>query len=104
MPEIVEQPLKTEIRLLQESDLPKVGEIYARAFEKANIGEQWTPKSAEKFMRYWFNRQSDLFLIAESEGKVVGGIVAGIKPWWNGNHMVDGELFVDPEIQKKRDC
>lgn len=27
---------------------------------------------------------------------IVGGFVAGIKPWWDdGNHLVDGEVFVD---------
>jgi len=31
----------------------------------------------------------------------MGGFVAGIKPWWDGNHLVDGEIFIHPKFQKK---
>ena len=39
--------------------------------------------------------------VASYNGKVVGAFVAGIKPWWDGNHLLDGELIVDPDYQKK---
>lgn len=99
--EVKERPDGVEYRLIEERDLPRASEIYTQSFDKANVGEQWTPETAEKFMRYWFERQPDLFFVAIDEEKIVGGVVAGIKPWWNGNHLVDGELFVDPSFQRK---
>src|SRR5206468_3100195 len=38
---------------------------------------------------------------AEVDGQPVGGFIVGVRPWWDGNHLVDGELFVDPEHQKR---
>ncbi len=90
-----------ELRLLGEKDIPRVAEIYAVSFLRANVGEEWTPDKAEEFIRYWFHRQPDLFFVAVDNEKVVGGFVAAIKPWWNGNHLVDGEIFVDPDYQSK---
>ncbi|MBI4150275.1 GNAT family N-acetyltransferase, partial [Candidatus Woesearchaeota archaeon] len=40
-------------------------------------------------------------LAAELSGRLVGAFVAGIKPWHDGNHLTDGELFVDPDYQKQ---
>ena len=31
----------------------------------------------------------------------MGGFVVGVRPWWDGNHLVDGELWVDPPFQKR---
>lgn len=33
--------------------------------------------------------------------RLVGGFVVAIKPWWDGNHLIDGELFVDPDYQRR---
>ncbi|MBO7504680.1 GNAT family N-acetyltransferase [bacterium] len=52
-------------------------------------------------MSYWYDRQPDLFFVAEVDGRVVGGIVSGIKPWFDGNRLVDGELFVDKKYQER---
>jgi len=90
-----------EVRLINEEDLPQVSSIYAEAFNGADVGEKWIQEKAEKFMKYWFERQSDLFFVATYEGQIVGGIVADILPWWDGPHLVDGELFVRPELQKQ---
>ncbi len=89
------------IRLVKRSDLSRLATIYAKTYRVFVVGERWTPKSAIKLMFYWMKRQPDLFFVAEYESKIVGAFVAGIKPWWDGNHLVDGELFVDPDFQKK---
>ena len=52
-------------------------------------------------LSYWLDKQPDLALVAEYDGKIAGAFVAGIKPWWDGNHIVDAELFVHPDFQKK---
>ncbi len=79
-----------------------LGEIYAKVYEFFDTGEKWVAETAEKLMEYWFNKQSDLAFLAEYDGKIVGGFFSGIKPWWDGNHLFDGEIFVHPDFQNKK--
>lgn len=53
-------------------------------------------------MLHLFNDQPDLTFVAEDNHKIVGAANALIKPWWDGNHITDGEIFVDPEHQGKK--
>ncbi len=88
------------IRLVREADLPKLSEIYKAAYNPLNIGENWDSDTALKLMRHLYDEQGDLFFVAEEEA-IVGGIVALVKPWWDGNHLTDGEVFIDPHHQNK---
>lgn len=89
------------LRLVNEQDLKELAEIYKTAYNAQNIGENWDSESSFILMQHLFKKQSDLFFIAVEDGKTVGGIVALVKPWWDGNHLTDGELFVSPNNQKK---
>lgn len=90
-----------KIRLIEESDIPKVAKIYANSFNKANIGENWGTENSEIFINYCYRRQPDLFFIALIQNRIVGGIVAFVKPFQRvkGYDLVEMELFVDPESQ-----
>jgi len=85
---------------MQKKDLEKLSEIYSLVYEKFDIGEKWTSKTAKKLLEYWFDKQSDLAFVAEENNKIVGAFIAGIKPWLDGNHLSDGEIFVHPNYQK----
>ena len=37
----------------------------------------------------------------EYDGFVAGAFVSAIKPWWDGNHLMGGEIFVSLGYQKK---
>ncbi len=89
------------VRYMKKSDLESLAEIYVEAYTKVNIGERWTPDAAKKLLSYWLEKQPDLAFVAEYNGKTVGAFVAGVKPWWDGYHLVDGEIFVHPNFQKK---
>lgn len=93
--------LNLMIRAINKKDLEILSEIYSRVYEVYDVGESWTKKSALKLLQYGLNRQPDLAFLAEVDGKIVGGLVAGVKPWWDGNHLVDGEIFVHPDYQKR---
>lgn len=90
-----------EIRNIRISDLPALAEIYIKVSKQSHPEEKWTTQTANTFMEYWLERQPDLCFLAELDGKIVGAFVAAIKPWWDGNHLVDGEIFIDPEHQNK---
>lgn len=89
-----------EIRLAKKEEVPQIAQTYVDAFSIASE-EHWTQEAAENLLNYWFQKQPDLFFVAIDGGKIVGGITMGVKPWWDGNRLQDGELFVTSEYQKK---
>lgn len=90
-----------EVKLLKHSEIPEAAVVYAEAWKKANVGEKWTSVAAKKFFEYFFRRQKALFFVASCEGKVVGGVVGEIVPWWDGAHLSNTELFVHPKFQNR---
>lgn len=89
------------IRNIKESDIKVLASIYKDLYDNADIGEYWSIESAEKLLKYWYDRQKDLFLVAEENNQVIGAIMSGIKPWFDGNRLIDGEIFVSPQYQGK---
>ena len=85
---------------MKKSDLQRLSEVYTVVYKKFDIGEKWTKETSERLLSYWLEKQPDLAFVAEYDGQVIGAFVAGIKPWWDGNHISDGELFVHPNFQK----
>lgn len=84
-----------------EDQLDELGAVYLRALAD-NPDEHWQLAQARALLADWWHRQSDLFMSARNEhGVLVGGFVVGVRPWWDGNHLVDGELFVDPQFQQE---
>ncbi len=49
-----------------------------------------------------FEAQPDLTFVGTIDNKIIGGVNALVKPWWDGNRITDGEIFVDPEYQGKK--
>lgn len=89
------------IRPLKETDFGKLSKIYCDAYNPLDIGEKWDTASAEKLLRHLHSAQSDLFFVAEIENEQIGAICGLIKPWWDGNHLTDGEFFIDPKHQRR---
>ncbi len=89
-------------RPIEKEDVEALARIYMRAFAQENTGEIWTLEAAANLISYWHSRQSDLSYLAfrQEDQKIVGAFLVGVKPWWDGNHLVDGEIFVDPDFQK----
>ena len=77
------------IRLAKDSDMPELAQIYKEAYNTLNIGEDWENDTALMLMKHLQREQSDLFFIAEEDKVIAGGIVALVKPWWDGNHLTD---------------
>ena len=42
-----------------------------------------------------------MFFVAEEDGKAVGAVMSGVKPWFDGNRLVDTEIFVDKDYQER---
>lgn len=89
------------IRQMKVEDLEDLSRVYVDAFKDPELGENWEPKSAYALLEDWFKRQPDLSFVAEYNNKLVGAFVVGVRPWWDGYHLVDGELFIASEYQKQ---
>jgi ribosomal protein S18 acetylase RimI-like enzyme len=87
------------IRDAEERDFPVLGQIYAEAFNTADVGEDWKSEDAEKLLRCLSNHKPSIFLAAEADNKVVAGFIGIIKPYYGQNDLCDTELFVDPSYQ-----
>jgi len=89
------------IRDFAEKDLSAVGEIYAKAFNNAIVGENWEPADASKLIACMHSHKPNIFIVAEVDGKIVAGFFASVKPYFGENHLCDTDLFVDPDYQKQ---
>lgn len=91
--------MQNKITPVTKEMLPEISECYRAAY--AQMGEDWSAERALEFVKFKFNRYPDLAFAALVYGKPVGAIFFDIKPWYDGNRLVDGEIFVHPEYQKQ---
>lgn len=89
------------IRGVKLEDIQELAMIYKELYDDANIGEFWTTESATKMLKYYYDKQRDLFFVVEEKNKVVGAIMSSVKPWFDGNRLIDTEIFVAKKFQHK---
>ena len=89
-----------EIRKAQQEDLKELADMHSRAFSEADPEKPWPPERALKLLEHFYKHQPDIFFAAEEKGKLVGAMMAMIKPWRRGNRCTEAVLFVHPEFHK----
>ncbi len=89
------------IRLVKKSDIEDLAVIYKDLYDNVDIGEHWTIQKAEELLLYWYEKQKDLFFVAEEDGIIAGAIVSGVKNWFDGLRLNDTEIFVSSKFQNK---
>ena len=89
------------IRLVEEDDLQALAIIYKKLYDNLDVNEQWSEESLLELLNYYYKEQKNLFFVAVSDGKIVGAIMSRIKPWFDGNRLIDTEIFVDSNFQRK---
>lgn len=89
------------IRCVKRDDFTDLAIIYKSLYDNIDLGESWSIENAYRLCDYWYEKQRDLFFVAEEQGKAVGAIMAGVKPWFDGNRLVDIELFVSEAFQHR---
>lgn len=93
-----------EIRPVRRADLTTLASIYVRVYEDFDVGERWGDQAAHRLLAHYLHRRPDLALLAHERGpggRLLGAFFADVKPWWDGNHLTEGEVFVDPADQGK---
>lgn len=86
---------------MTEQDLPALGRAYVESFEAVDPSEEWTDDRAVALLKFIYTKQPDLSFLVEKDGKIGGGVLGMIKPWWDGNHLVETKLFLTPTFQNK---
>ncbi|MBI2640326.1 MAG: GNAT family N-acetyltransferase [Candidatus Sungbacteria bacterium] len=91
-----------KIRKAKKLDIDQLARIYRRAYGRSRDGEDWSIKRAKALLDFYFGQKTFLGLTALVEGKIVGAFFSFIKPWHDGDHLGEGELFVDPDYQNRK--
>lgn len=90
------------IKLVQQSDIEILSEIFSKSFSEANKEKPWDKVHSEKYLLYWLKKQPDMFFgVYDENDKPVGAIAVNIKPWRTDVRCSDGVVFVDTEHQKQ---
>ncbi|WKZ57772.1 MAG: GNAT family N-acetyltransferase [Bdellovibrionota bacterium] len=90
-----------QIRAASHGDIAPLAAIYVAAFKVVDPSERWTEARAAELLSFFLNAQPRLAFIAEIDGQAIGGICGLLKPWWDGAHLVETEIFVAPESQRR---
>ncbi len=88
------------IRRIKEADIPRLGKLYVQIYKKHNVGEAWTVPAAQRMLRWYLKIAQDMAYLAEDDGQIIGAFLVGVKPWWDGNHLLEGEIFVHHDYQR----
>lgn len=83
------------------SDIETLAQAYANYYNNSVLEEKWTTETATKMFEFFYNIAPDLFFfVAYDNKKTVGVIMTLLKPWCDGMHLEDGEVFVLPEYRR----
>lgn len=91
----------TNIRLVKKEDLKVLAKIYKDLYGKSILKEDWSIEKAYDLLDFFYKLQSDIFVVAEVGGKVVGAVMSIVKPWHDGNRLIETEIFVANDYQRK---
>ena len=87
--------------LRKQEDLELIATEYAAYYRHSILEEKWTKETAINLFKYFYSQASDLFFVAYDKDKPVGVIMTCLKPWWDGMHLEDAEVFVCKEYQHR---
>jgi ribosomal protein S18 acetylase RimI-like enzyme len=88
-------------RLAQKEDLKPLANIYKGLYYNSILNENWSEDTAYKLLNFFYTLQPDIFVVAEENSKVVGAIMSLVKPWHDGNRLIETEIFVAKNYQHK---
>ncbi len=91
-----------KIKLVQESDIEILSEVFAKSFSEADSERPWDKDHSKKYLEYWLKKQPDMFFGAfDDNWRPVGAVALNIKPWRTGIRCNDMVIFVNTENQKQ---
>lgn len=87
------------IRRMKDQDLAQCGRIYAKAFPIEHWGIDWTPETAEEYLRDFWEQKRFLGYVYEEQGEVLGCLFAVCRISGSKQEVYVQEMAVLPERQ-----
>jgi len=84
----------------KQDELEHLAQLYVELYDALDIGEKWNVEKAVQLFEHYFQAYPELAFTARCDGKIVGAFLTAVKPWWDGYHLYDGEIFVHHDYQK----
>jgi ribosomal protein S18 acetylase RimI-like enzyme len=94
-----QEEVAMNIRLLQESDLDSIAQLYVKAYKDHHAEE--TVESAKPYLEKFFRFEPEGCYVADDEGTIAGAILAYSYQKFGRPVLFLQELFVDPEGRHK---
>lgn len=88
-------------RLAKEQDLSNLAKIYCTLYINSALSEDWNQDTAQKLLQFFYDSNPDIFVVAEVDGQAIGAIASLVKPWHDGNRLIETEVFVDIPYQQR---
>jgi L-amino acid N-acyltransferase YncA len=92
---------KISFRKTKAADIKELACIYTQVYEAECYKEKWDYTQSKKLLDFYFKLETFIGFTSLCDGKVCGAFFSYIKPWWDGKHLAEGEIFIDPKFQNK---
>ena len=89
------------IREMNSKDINDCADILCSVYNNELWMCRWDKETATKYLKDFFENKKFVGYVAEEEGRIIAGIFAHEKIWWNNSEVFIEEMFVDPARQGK---
>ncbi len=88
-------------REMVQSDIAACADILCAVYNNELWQCRWEKNTAVDYLTDFFSMSKFVGYVVEDEGKLIGGLFAHEKVWWNNSEVFIEEMFIRPDAQRK---
>ena len=88
-------------REMVQSDIAACADILCAVYNNELWQCRWEKDTAVAYLTDFFSMSKFVGYVVEDEGKLIGGLFAHEKVWWNNSEVFIEEMFIRPDAQRK---